>query len=925
MLRESEKVLTKPIRQKAGSREHSSDEVERRRLLVEWNRTQTEFPRTRCVHELFEEQARSRRKAAALTCGAELLTYEAVNARANRLAHHLVARGVTPGTRVGLCLDRSLELVVSILAVLKAGGAYAPLGSRSPSDRLTSMLDDLEVPVVLTHQRFRQRLALALTRTTKAASARVICLDADEQSIGGESERNLRIPSRAEAVAYISFTSGSTGRPKGVCVPHRGIVRLVKNTNYACFGPSEVLLQNAPVSFDASLFEIWGSLLNGGHLVLTPSQLPTLSELAHLIHTHGITTAWFTTGLFNQLVDELPEALGSLKQVLTGGDVASPFHIKKALKFIRQGVLINGYGPTENSTFSTTYTIPPDYDGTRAVPIGRPVSNTVCYILNHDLEPVPVGSAGELYVGGDGLATGYLNRPQRTAERFIPNPFGQGTRLYRTGDQARYLPDGNIEFLGRIDQQVKIRGFRVEPGDIESKLLQHPAVRQCVVTARPGASGLKQLVAYLVTDDTSASAAPRWQALLRRQLPDYMVPACFIRIERLPLNPNGKVDYNALPAPERNRLRQNKRTEPSDGLERKLKEIWETVLKVEPISLKDNFFALGGHSLLAMRIVATIEKQLGRRISVPTVFENPTIAELAEVLGQFEQKTEGSAIIKLQPHGNRPPLVLVHGAGGGMFWGYANLARHLGEDQPVLAFKSRGLEGLPEPESIAGLAALYADELCRLQPQGPYYLGGYCFGGLVAYEMARRLTQSGQRIQFLALINTSVPNSSYSRFQWAPSSAWRFAKNLLLKSAYACIANQWSKLLRWRGRLLIQRLQSRKQNGAEASAKADQWADLSSYSHQEQRLWQMHIRAWTSYQPQPYNGPVTLFRSNVHQLYSSFDESYGWKEFVQGAVAVHRIWGGHDTIMAEPYVKHLGAAMRTALQRAQDRRPRATE
>lgn len=830
-----------------------------------------------------------------------------------------MANGVRPGNSVGICLERSLDLIVAILAVLKTGAAYAPLSLRSPANRLSSMLQDLCVPAVITRERFRARLAEASAVASKGPGPQLISLESFAPWLERFASSDPEVPLAAEQVAYISFTSGSTGRPKGVCIPHRGIVRLVRNTNYARFGAREVFLQLAPVSFDASLFEIWGSLLNGGRLILAPPQLPTFSELAQVIRDAGVTTAWFTTGLFNQLVEEAPEVFESLNQVLTGGETASPFHVRKALSYLGDGRLINGYGPTENCTFTTTFTVPKNFDGTRPIPIGKPIANTTCYILDRNLRPVPVGEAGELYTGGDGLATGYLNRPDRTAQRFVNNPFCQGTRLYRTGDRASYLPDGNIEFLGRMDLQVKIRGFRVEPGEIESKLLQHPGVRQCVVAARADSSGLKRLVAYLVTNDAPSDGPQQWRSFLRGQLPDYMVPSCFVRLQRLPLNQNGKLDYAALPSPKVETVCEANAPKATGRYEAELQHLWEDLFDLRPIRVTDSFFALGGHSLLAMRLAAEIEKRFSKHISVATIFENPTIRQLAARVRSDSRPAEPSTLVPLQPDGTRPPLILVHGAGGGMFWGYSNLARHLGKDQPVLAFKSRGMEGEEEPETIRELASGYVRDLLLVQPNGPYYLGGYCFGGLVAYEMARKLEEQGRRIGLLALLNTSPPNSSYSQFTWTAGSTWKFIKNLVLKAAYGLPRSpeQWHRFLAWRARVVWKGLRARLGIGADLDpANADAWADLSRYTGMQKRLWQAHIKAWTTYQPQPLGGRVTLFRSPVHQLYSSFDHACGWRELAQGGVEVIMVPSGHDTILQEPQVKTVANKLSAALQRA---------
>ncbi len=920
-------------------------EAERRQVLVEWNQTHTDYPRNRCVHELFEAQAAQTPNAVAVVFEDKKLSYRELNRRANQLAHHLRRCGVEPRMNVGLCLDRSLEMVVGMLGILKAGAAYAPLDPALPRERLTVMLEELQVPVLLT----RRGLADALPA---GCAPRLLCLESEWRAIARENADELVCEVEAEDVAYISFTSGSTGRPKGVCLPHRSIVRLVKNTRCFEFSAKDIFLQTVPISFDASLLEVWGALLHGARLVLPPPHLPSLSELVEVMDKQRVTTAWFTTGLFHQLVEHHPEALQSLHLLVTGGDVLSPAHAKKALRFLSQGRLVNGYGPTENGTFSTSYLVPPQLESQRSIPIGRPISNSYCYILDAHLQPVPIGVPGELYVGGDGLAAGYLRRPELTAERFIANPFKPGARLYKTGDRARYLPEGNIEFLERMDFQVKIRGFRVEPGEVEARLLEHPAVRQCVVVPRADAAGQKQLIAYIVPrpDASAASAAAaarpeqgdsrcpagaQWQALrlgqprpeelqefLRSHLPDYMIPAGFVTLPELPLSPTGKVNHSALPTPEaRREASGSTHLEPRDETEQRLQQLWQMVLDVRPIGMRDKFFALGGHSLLAVRLVAEVERSFGKKLRVATIFQNPTIEQFATLLRNGSNAGTDSAIIEIQPRGSRPPLLLVHGAGGGMFWGYANLARHLGPEQPVFAFKSRGLDGREEFATIESMAAAYLADLRAFQPRGPYYLGGYCFGGVVAFEMARRLQAQGEQVALLALINTGAPNSSYAQFQWSPATAARFTVNLGRRLAHfaACPSDKLLGYVQWKGGLVLNRFRGRLQRAAAKRMQndVDDWLDLTQFSADQRQVWHTHIRALEQFTPQTYPGPLTLFRSPVHGLYCSYDARCGWGDYAQGGVTLKLIPGAHETIMEEPRVQRLSAELQKLLTQAQ--------
>jgi aspartate racemase len=906
-------------------------EAERRQVVVTWNGTQTDYPRNKTIPELFEAQVEKTPDAVALVFGESQLTYRELNGRANQLAHHLQKHGVTPGTNVGLCLERSAELIVGLLGILKAGGAYVSLDPAYPRERLASMLADVQARVVLTQKKL-QNVLPELDPSRQDGAARhallVVCLDTGWGAIAREHPINPVGGASAESPAYVSFTSGSTGRPKGVCVPHRGVVRLVKDTDYVHFGPAEVFLQLAPVAFDASTLEIWGPLLNGGRLVIFPPRTPTLTELGGFIQRHHITTLWLTAGLFHQMIEEQLESLRGVRQLLAGGDVLSVPHVKNALERLRGCRLINGYGPTENTTFTCCHRITSVDAETRSIPIGRPIANTQVYILDDYQQPVPVGVPGELCIGGDGLALGYVNRPELTAEKFVRPPFssGLGTRLYKTGDLVRWLPDGVIEFLGRSDTQVKIRGFRVELGEIEAVLSRHPGVRECVVAARADASGNKQLVARFVSDAPTAPTTGELREHLRRTLPDYMMPAVWMRLDSLPLNANGKVDRNALPAPDRPATDSAASfIAPRDAMEAQLARTWEEVLGLQPIGVTDHFFDLGGHSLLAVRLVARIEKTFGRKIPVATVFQSPTVAQLANVLRELPAEGVNSSLVAIQPRGARPPLFLIHGVGGGMFWGYTNLARHLGTDQPVHAFKSRGMDGLDEFGTIEEMAAHYAAELRAVQPDGPYCLGGYCFGGNVAFEVARQLQRQGARIALLALINCAPPNSSYHRIRITSTFCLKFLKNLGYWAGYLCQLkrDQQRDFLLWKLRAMKKKFLRlfKRSRGASTDFDVEDLVDLSAHSAERRKLWETHVRALMSHRPGPYAGHVTLFRTRGHSLLCSFDDAYGWQEFAAGGVTVKIVPGAHESILDEPYVQTLAEVMRQSLRDTQNQSP----
>ncbi|MCY1078492.1 non-ribosomal peptide synthase/polyketide synthase [Archangium lansingense] len=600
------------------------DAAEQRRLLIEWNSTRVDYPRDACLSALFEAQAERTPDAVAVELGDQRLTYRELDRRANQLARHLLRRGVGSGTPVGLCVQRSLELVVGTLGILKAGGAYVPLDPTYPRERLAFMVEDTRVPVVLA-----QRSVLPVLPESGAA---VVLLDEGWTEVAREPEDSPGVRVPGEALAYVMYTSGSTGRPKGVCIPQRAVARLVLGSSFARWGPDEVFLQLAPICFDAATFELWGALLHGARLILFPPHTPTVDELKAVLDRHGVTTLWLTAALFEQISAMRPEALQGVRRLLAGGDVLPPAAVRERLS--RGGVLVNGYGPTENTTFTACHVM----EGVApegAIPIGQPIANTWVYVVDRELRPVPVGVPGELLMGGDGLAWGYLGRPELTAERFIPDPFGlePGGRLYRSGDRVRHRADGTLEFLGRLDAQVKVRGFRVEPGEVEEALRKHPDVAETVVVARPDPAGGKRLVAYAVPRSGQVLDSRALRVFLAERLPEHMVPAAIMPLAALPLSPNGKVDRGALPEPEVSRPAGVEFVEATTPLEQRIAGVLAKVLGVERVGVEDHFFAdLGGNSMSVVKACALLREELKRDVPATRFFEHSTVRALAASL-----------------------------------------------------------------------------------------------------------------------------------------------------------------------------------------------------------------------------------------------------------------------------------------------------
>jgi aspartate racemase len=892
-------------------------EGERHQLLVEWNRTQRDFPRNKCIHEVFEEQVERTPEALAAVFEGNSLSYRELNSRANRLSHHLRALGVGPNVLVGLSVERSFEMIIGLLGILKAGGAYWAMEENLPEERLQLMLADAR-PKVLLFRRKSGKPPTDLSGKSAADLPAVVSIEDLMESSPVETTA-ATFPAQASDPAYVSYTSGSTGRPKGVVVPHRAVVRLVKGADYASLSAKETLLHLSPLSFDASTFELWGALLNGGRVVVMAPRPPTLAEIGEAIRLHGVTCAWLTAGLFHLMVDERLDDLRSLRQLLAGGDVLSPEHVRKARRALPGCRIINGYGPTENTTFTCCYTVVDERELSPSVPIGRPIANTQVYILDETRQHVPVGVAGELYAGGDGLACGYLNQPQLTDQRFVPDPFSghPGARLYRTGDRARWRTDGNIEYLGRLDHQVKIRGFRVELGEIEEALNQHPGVQTSVVVAREDTSGDKRLTAYVVSRNGAASPS-ELRECLQAKLPDYMVPAAFVRLEALPLTPNGKVDRKALPKPDLEAVAdKSKFVASSTPTEIALARIWCEVLGLKHVGIHDNFFESGGHSLLAVRIFSEIEKMFGDRLPLATLFQAPTIEKLANVLDDRSWKRSLSPLVAIQPSGLQPPFFGVH-AGYGDVMFYSALARRLGKDQPFYALRAEGQKlCLTRDTSIEAIASYYLQEIRQVQAHGPYFLGGYCIGGIIAFEMAQQLRAAGEEVALLVLFDANNPERPVrlstigKRIRLAldesaglpPSEKRRYIARRI-----AAMLKRKAENVQEVGYNLLELLHKTRKPGGENAYDGILPLEL--------RVRITLKRATAKYKPRGYPGRIVLFRAIVPEGHECADD-LGWTEVAKGGLEIHDIPAKHTTIFEQRHVQtgaeKLAACIRTAL------------
>ncbi|WP_323074014.1 non-ribosomal peptide synthetase [Mycetohabitans endofungorum] len=717
---------------------------ERQLLLQTWNATQQAYPSHWCVHQLFEAQVERTPEATALVFEDQTFSYAQLNAQANRLAHQLIELGVKPDTRVAICVQRSAALLVGALAILKAGGAYVPLDPSYPGERLAHILADAAPAIVLADAAGRAVLGdAALASCTVLDPAILPALPDTNPSVAGLTARHL---------AYVVYTSGSTGTPKGVMVEHRGVVNLAL-AQIACFGvqPTSRIVQFASFSFDASASETLMALGSGAALYLPPEAArQDRQALWDYLANHAITHATLPPALLQHGVDSA--SLGPSLTLILAGEAPSATLVRDLAE---QGTVLNAYGPTETTVCATAWHGTRDFSG--EVPIGRPIANTRVYLLDAHGQPVPLGAVGVLYIGGVGVARGYLNRPELTAERFVPDPFSDDAdaRLYKTGDLARYLPDGNLEFLGRNDEQVKIRGFRIEPGEIEACLTAHPQVRDAVVVAT-GEDSAKRLVAY-VQAEADEPLASTLRAQVAASLPEYMVPSAFVRLDAWPLTPNGKLDRRALPAPDDEALAHQAYEAPQGELETTLAAIWAELLGVERVGRHDSFFALGGHSLLAMRLISRVRTALGIDLAIRTLFEAPTLAGLARHLVKHDgmQENSFSVLLSLKPTGNRPALFCIH-PGFGLSWSYMGLSSYLPPDQPLYGLQARGFDGTsPLASTVDEMVSDYLEQVRHVQSKGPYCLLGWSFGGIVAHSMAVRLEQQGEKVALLALLDST--------------------------------------------------------------------------------------------------------------------------------------------------------------------------
>jgi amino acid adenylation domain-containing protein len=868
--------------------------VERARMVLDWNRTEAAYPENVCLHELVEAQARRTPRAIAVEFQDQRLTYAELDERSTKLANHLRRLGVKVESLVGVCLERSVEMMVAVVGIMKAGGAYVPLDPGFPAARLAYMLEDSAAGVLVTDQDQLWRFG--------DYTGVVVAIEKSATAFAAES--NVLQPSgvRPENLIYVIYTSGSTGKPKGVMIPHRAVVNFLQSMRKEPgLTHEDAVLAVTTLSFDIAVLELYLPLIAGGRVIIADREtVMDGRRLAAELAIRKATVMQATPATWSMLIESGWGGNQRLK-ALCGGEAMSRELAEGLLK--RVGSLWNMYGPTETTVWSVLARVRSERGG--PVPIGRPIANTTVYVLDAQGRPAPPGIAGKLYIGGKGLARGYKNRPELTAQTFIANPLTEcgGERIYSTGDLARYHADGQLECLGRLDGQVKIRGHRIEMGDIESALRRHKGVREAVVAvrgdpARGNAVEDKRLVAWMLPTGGGSPSFSEIKEHAGSLLPAYMVPSAFVFLEAFPMTPNGKVDRNALPLPDPAvRTSGGETVTPQTPLEATILRIFKNLLGISRAGVTDNFFDLGGHSLLAMRLVTQIEKETGHSIPVATLFQAPTVQQLARKLQDRTYTAAWSPLVELRKGGgsDRPPLFCIHWLDAKLVT-FQKIASLLRDDRPVYGLQPKGLDGRENPpRTIKELATVYLREIRAVHPHGPYHLAGSCLGGVVAFEIAQQLIAEGEQVGLLLLIDAFMPGPLeylHHRPQFVEYADWYFGEFLL--SPLAAIK-------RWLHESVVRFLGRHREAGFSVRS--------------SDRLRKVNLKAGASYQPRPYPGKVTLLMCSDGPFRTYEDRRLAWSSVAEGGFEVHVVPGNHETMEKEPNIHVLGEQFQRSFDR----------
>jgi amino acid adenylation domain-containing protein len=875
-------------------------ESERSEQVVAWNKTDVVFPHE-TVTDCWEARAKISPDARAITFEGVHLTYRQLNSRANLLAHHLKGLGVGPGTLVGLLVERSLDMIVALLAVLKAGGAYVPLDPSFPQDRLAYMVSDSGMAVLVTHRGLDEKLS--------SRPPSIVHLDTDWNEIARKTPDSPLPRLNPHDLSYVLYTSGSTGRPKGVEIAHSALANFLQSMQREPgFTAHDTLLAVTTLSFDIAGLELYLPLVSGGKLVIASrDDARDPVRLMERMRESRCTVMQATPATWRALIDAGWTGLRQLR-ILCGGESLPPDLAKDLLA--RCAELWNVYGPTETTIWSSVHKIT-SVNG--SVPIGHPIANTQFFVLDGNGSLLPPGVIGELYVGGAGLARGYLHRPELTVERFIPSPFEPGARLYRTGDLGRWRADGTLECLGRADNQVKIRGFRVELEEIEAVLGQHSAIRQAVVAVREDRLGLKQLVAYLQPRNHSIPSVVDLRSYLKEKLPEYMIPSAFVTLETFPMTPNGKIDRKALPAPANQRLEVTRQyVAPREPLEKTLVSIWSKILE-KTVGVHDDFFELGGHSLAALKVLTEVKKQTGKTLPLATFFQASTVEAVADILRKEVQNPSWSSLVPIQPAGSRPPLFLVHGAEGNVLL-YRQVSRYLPSDQPVYGLQSHVGDGHGlENRTVEGMASQYMQEIRSVQPHGPFFAGGYCLGGVIALEIAQQLRALGEHVGLVIMLDT-YNYKTVSLAKARLESPLHLMQNLWFHIANAASipAKERKQFVREKldtelARLGVRLRHAASRFGATVNAVQNEYPHL--------LIKRMNDEASLRYVPSAYEGRVAVIRPKGSFL-GLGSPTLGWEGVIRNGLEVYELPVYPKGMLVEPFCRTLAETLQNCLRNA---------
>ncbi|QHS56282.1 amino acid adenylation domain-containing protein [Mucilaginibacter sp. 14171R-50] len=870
--------------------------------LNKWNDTKVDYPKEKPLHQIISETAVKYPDSIALKFKNEALTYTQLNQKANQLAAMLIENDVKPGDKVAISLDRSVELVVSLLAIIKAGATYIPLDPAFPVNRISYMLKDSAAVVLLTSEAYKGQYT---------STAKEIIIDDIWPGLENYTTADPEVSVNGNDLIYILYTSGSTGQPKGVQIKHHNVVNfLYSMQKQPGLTTADKLLAVTTISFDIAALELWLPLITGAQTVLAgAAEVKDGGALLDIIRKEKITVMQATPYTWRMMLEA---GWGTEKiKVICGGE-ALPIDLAERI-LGRASSLWNVYGPTETTIWSTLKEIK---HTDRAVSIGKPIDNTSVYILDKFQKPLMPGAAGEIYIGGEGVALGYLNQPELTSEKFIADPFAAytGGKMYRTGDLGTFTPEGDLVYLSRIDAQVKIRGYRIETGEIEFNLAKEAAIKQAVVIARADNAGVNKLVAYIILKDGmqktgEAELIQQWRTNLRASVPDYMVPDNFVVIDALPMTPNGKVDKKALAAQGMTLAENNHYVAPRTNVEKLVADIWKEFLGVEQVGIYDNFFELGGHSLIAVQVMAKIEKETGKRMPLAILFENSTVEKLSLMLEMDGRSVTWDSLVPIKPTGSKVPIYIVHGAGLNVLL-FNALAKHMDANQPVYGLQAKGLNGVDEPlNRMEDIAAHYISAIRAHNPNGPYALAGYSFGGIIAYEMARQLEALNKEVRMLAMFDTYAYRTPYydpwlvkyvKRGLYFGRKAWH---SITFKDGFTkTLKKRATAIERGATRLLWKLKFGKKQ-------------EQTGFFGYANKIDEMNNIAQKHYKIQPYDISIELFRAEERSFYLDDYEYMGWKPYALKGVNIHKVPGEHNTIFKEPNDKIFAKILQDCLNK----------